>query len=193
MKITKWIFITLLFLVIPISAFALYKPIRVITPEFFGIHCQTRILCVEDDTQFSKAQNLYLKSKNNLETKLGISLSDPRIIFCSTEKCKITFGLSKAAGLSVGTFGMVIAPRGWNDYYVTHELIHYWQSQIAGNIKFLFLEKWMTEGMAYSLSNDPRKTLSEPFQTYRIKFDNWCKSNCSNNLELSFKSKITWW
>jgi len=193
MKIAKWTFISILLLVIPISAFALFKPIRVITPEIFGIHCQNENLCVEDDAQFTKALDLYNKSKNNLESKLGINLKNPKIIFCSTEKCKLTFGLSKAAGYAFGTFGMIIAPRGWTEYYVTHELIHHWQSQEIGNIKSLFIEEWIKEGMAYSLSKDPRKTLSEPFQTYRLKFDNWCKNNCSNNLELAFKSEATWW
>lgn len=32
------------------------------------------------------------------------------------------------------------------------------------------------EGMAYALSDDPRPELSEPYQTYRVRFEEWYRS-----------------
>lgn len=32
---------------------------------------------------------------------------------------------------------------------------------------------WFKDGMAYSLSEDPRARLPEPLQGYRLKFESW--------------------
>ncbi len=191
----KYIFIIVLLLsiIVPVSAFAFYKPIRVMIPEIFDINCQEKNLCVEDIAQLNKARDLFINAKHELKLKQGLVVGNPKIIFCSTNKCKKTFGLSRHAALNVGTFGIIIAPRGWSDYYVSHELIHSWQSRMVGNVKMLLIEKWMLEGMAYSLSKDPRNPLSEPFQSYRIEFDKWCSNQCSGNMETTFKSEVSWW
>ena len=34
---------------------------------------------------------------------------------------------------------------------------------------------WFREGMAYSLSRDPRDPLPQPLQGYRARFDEWFK------------------
>ena len=34
---------------------------------------------------------------------------------------------------------------------------------------------WFREGMAYSLSEDPRRPLTEPVQEYRSRFEDWFK------------------
>lgn len=35
------------------------------------------------------------------------------------------------------------------------------------------MPEWFMEGMAYALSDDPRPTLSEPFERYRVRFARW--------------------
>jgi len=42
--------------------------------------------------------------------------------------------------------------------------------------------KWLVEGMAYSLSDDPRPTLSEPFQQWRAQFKRWHQQNPDPNI-----------
>ena len=37
----------------------------------------------------------------------------------------------------------------------------------------LLLPEWLVEGMAYSLSADPRQPLSEPWEKHRTRFDAW--------------------
>jgi len=175
MKYIKWFVAVLLLL--PVSAFALYKPIRVLIPEVFGVTCHERNVCVEDASQLDAAVALLDASKRELGTQWGLSIGEPKIVFCSTEKCRQAFGLSRRAGLTLATFGILIAPRGWERHYVAHELIHYWQAENFGLLTGLLGEQWLVEGMAYSLSNDPREKLHEPFESYRQKFNEWHRLN----------------
>lgn len=54
-----------------------------------------------------------------------------------------------------------------------HELIHHLQNERFGAVRNSFFKPtWFREGMAYSLSGDPRP-LPEPLQGYRAQFDAW--------------------
>jgi hypothetical protein len=183
MKYIKWLVAALL--LFPLSAFAFYKPIRVLIPEAFGVTCHEHNVCVEDAAQFDTAAALLDVSKRELGTHWGLSVGEPKIVFCSTEKCRKTFGLSQRAGLTLGTLGILIAPRGWERHYVAHELIHYWQAETFGILTGLVGEQWLIEGMAYSLSNDPREKLHEPFESYRQKFTEWYRLNAGVPLKKS--------
>lgn len=183
MKYIKWLIAVLLLL--PVSACALYKPIRVLIPEAFGVTCHEHNVCVEDASQLDTAVALLDTSKRELGTQWGLSVGEPKIVFCSTEKCRQAFGLSQRAGLTLGTFGILIAPRGWERHYVAHELIHYWQAENFGLLTGLVGEQWLIEGMAYSLSNDPREKLHEPFESYRHKFNAWYRLNAGVPLKKS--------
>lgn len=88
----------------------------------------------------------------------------------------------KAAAKAVGNLGLLVAPRGWKDFYITHELIHHRQAEEWGNIAMLTKPKWLVEGMAYSLSDDPRPTLSVPFQQWRAQFKLWHQQNPDSNI-----------
>lgn len=183
MKYIRWS-VAILFL-LPISAFAFYKPVRVLIPEAFGVSCNEHNVCVEDSSQLEAAVSLLNDSKSYLETQWGLSIGETRIIFCSTKKCQSAFGLSQKAGFTFGAFGIAIAPRGWKQYYVAHELIHHWQADNFGNMALLNGESWFIEGMAYSLSNDPRKELHEPFESYRQRFNDWHRLNAGIPLKES--------
>jgi len=175
MKYLKLVIVSLL-VVVPAAAVALYKPVRVLLPEILGVSCDQNV-CVDDSTQRETAVALFNTAKESLRSRQGLIINNPKIIFCSTEKCQSTFGLGKKAGFTFGAFGIVIAPRGWKEYYVAHELIHYWQAENFGSLVLLNGEQWLIEGMAYTLSNDPRKELHEPFETYRHRFSEWYRIN----------------
>jgi hypothetical protein len=183
MNYVKWPIVVLLLL--PVSAFSFYKPIRVLIPEVFGLSCQEHNICVEDPNQHDAAVALLDNSKRNLKSKWDLAIGEPKIVFCSTEKCQQTFGLSQRAGLTLGTFGILIAPRGWKSQYVSHELVHYWQAENFGSLAGLCGEPWLIEGMAYSLSDDPREKLHEPFESYRQKFNEWHRLNAGVPLKES--------
>lgn len=181
MKYIRWSVVILLLL--PISAFAFYKPVRLLVPEAFGVSCNEHKVCVDDSSQLESAVSLLNGSKSYLETRWGLSIGEPKIIFCSTEKCQSTFGLGQKAGFTFGSFGIAIAPRAWKQYYVAHELIHHWQADNFGSLALLKGEPWLIEGMAYSLSNDPRKELHEPFESCRQRFNDWHRSNADITLK----------
>ena len=50
-------------------------------------------------------------------------------------------------------------------------MIHHWQAYKLGVIECWFGPKWPVEGMAYSLSDDPRTTLVKSNQTYCTSFE----------------------
>lgn len=171
MKHAKWI-VAVLFL-LPISVFAFYKPIRVLIPEAFGLTCREDNVCIDDVAQLDAAVSLLMASRHDLESRWGLVVGQPRMVFCSTDPCRQTFGLSQKAGMTLGMLGILIAPRGWQRHYVTHELIHRWQAENFGPLVGWLGEPWMVEGMAYALSNDPRDRLNEPFESYRQQFNEW--------------------
>lgn len=183
MKYIKWIALVLVLL--PVSAFAFYKPVRVLIPEAFGVVCHEHNVCVEDVARLDAATALLDASKRELESRWGLSIGEPKIVFCNTEKCREAFGLSQRAGLTFGGFGILIAPRGWERHYVAHELIHYWQAENFGLLAGLVGEPWLIEGMAYSLSGDPRQKLHEPFESYRREFNEWHRRNAGVPLKQS--------
>src|SRR5205085_647089 len=96
-----------------------------------------------------------------------------RIVFCSTQACADSFGLGARSAVTLGTFGTVIGPRAWQPFYVRHELIHYEQFTKLGYLRVLRSPAWLVEGMAYGLSEDPRKPLAQPFESYREQFFAW--------------------
>jgi hypothetical protein len=182
MKYARWILAVVL--AVPASAFAFYKPIRVLLPEAFGVSCE-RNVCVDDRARLDAALALLDHARRYLETEQGLSVGDPKIVFCSHETCRRNFGVSQRAGFTLGTFGIVIAPRGWQEHYVAHELIHYWQAENFGSLALLSGEPWLIEGMAYALSNDPRRELQEPFESYRQRFNDWRRRNAGAPLRRS--------
>lgn len=188
----KYIFFILILFTVaaPATALVFYKPSRLLLPEHFGVNCQNRI-CVDNTNQTEIAATLFNNAKANLAHDHGLVINNPRIIFCSTEKCSHSFGLGKRAGYTLGTFGIVISPRGWKEYYVAHELIHFWQADHYGNLAQLNGEPWVIEGMAYALSDDPRKELHEPFESYRQQFNEWYQLNKDVPLTQSISTIIT--
>ena len=171
----KYIYILVL-LISPFVIWAFYKPARVIFPDFInGLVCEEN-LCVENVSKRSIASVLYKYSIKSVSEKTGQFHSKPTAIFCLTEKCFNAFGFKRASAATVGYFAIIISPRGWKPYYIRHELLHYRQAEELGLFVQWRAPKWFTEGMAYSLSEDPRKKLAEPFQSYLRQFNAWYRN-----------------
>src|SRR5205814_1105649 len=101
---------------------------------------------------------------------------EPRAVFCSTKACSESFGFTSQNAYTVATVGVVISNRGWKPYFVRHELIHHLQNERLGSLRTWLLKPvWFREGMAYSLSRDPRRPLPGPLQGYRSEFETWFK------------------
>jgi hypothetical protein len=163
----------LLFVVAPVAAWALVKPVRVIAPELVGISCNHTSVCVEETSTREVATKLYAEGTAFVSQSIAPLAGAPRVVFCSTEACASAFGLGARSAVTVGTFGTVIGPRAWKPYYVRHELIHHLQGQRMGVLPSMFKPTWFVEGMAYSLSQDPRLPLAEPWESHRAHFNAW--------------------
>lgn len=160
-------------LILPLTALACYKPIRILMPEFTDIHCLNKTLCIDTLHQAETATHLYNASIDYIESHIDSIQHKPRIIFCSSESCFNQFGFhSPAKGKTFATMGIVIGPEGWKDYIVRHELIHHLQVERMGLYNWLMSPQWFREGMAYAVSDDPRP-LSENFITMRNRFKAW--------------------
>lgn len=163
----------LLLVVVPVAAWAFVKPVRVMAPALVGISCAASPVCVDDPARLEMAEQLYADGLVFVSETVSPVEGKPKLIFCSTEACADSFGLGTRSALTFGTMGTVIGPRAWKPYYVRHELIHQLQGQHLGVLDCLFKPSWFVEGMAYSLSLDPRTTLAEPFEAYRHEFLSW--------------------
>lgn len=163
----------LLLVVVPIAAWFIVKPVRVIAPSIGGISCPTQFLCVDDPSKAEPAMALYKDALHYVSDNIGPLDGSPRFIFCFHEKCANYFGLGDRSAVTLGGFGTVIRHRAWKPYYVRHELIHRLQVQHYGTVGMLLKPSWFIEGMAYSLSQDPRHPLAEPWESYRTRFQQW--------------------
>lgn len=169
-------------LCVPFAAWALYKPVRLLVPSLADVSCATDAICTDTPARSDEARRLYNEARHFIEMKLGPIGSAPHIVFCETDACAQYFGLGRSTAKTFGPLGTVIGPRAWQPYYVRHELIHRIQNEHLGTYRVLRSPEWFIEGMAYSLSEDPRSRLTEPFEQYRSRFDAWLRSIDNNKL-----------
>lgn len=166
--------LTGLLVALPIAAYALVKPSRVVAPALIpGVSCPSADICTDDAAKLGAAQQLYRDGSARAAAAVGAFRAAPRVVFCSTRTCADAFGLGARAGLTLGDFGVVIAPRGWQTYFLAHELIHHRQAEVLGNLAVVTKPRWLIEGMAYALSDDPRHPLAQPFESWRTQFAAW--------------------
>jgi len=160
-------------LIVPLASWAVYKPMRVLAPQWNGVSCKTESVCVELPEKAEEANALYQEALLFVNTSVGQIKHEPRVTFCSTRQCFESFGFhAPAKAKTVGLSGIVVGPAGWKKYILRHEIIHHLQSERLGVLGQWRSPAWFKEGMAYSLSTDSRK-LSEPFEGYREKFQSW--------------------
>ena len=167
-----------LFLVLlgaPLAAWAFIKPIRVLAPELAGVTCAGKV-CVDDLSRLPEAQKLAEEATDFVQRNVGPLHEVPRMIFCSSKACSKSFGFTYDGAYNVATVGVVVSYRGWHPYFVRHELIHHLQNEQLGSLRaWLLKPNWFKEGMAYSLSQDPRHPLPETLESYRTKYEAWVK------------------
>lgn len=159
---------------LPVAAMAFVKPLRVAVPALMpGITCIDARICIDDVSRLTAAEKLYADGSAVASKAVGQFRQTPRMVFCATSQCADMFGLGARAAEAVGDIGLIVAPRGWKTFYVAHELIHHRQAEELGNLALFTKPKWMIEGMAYSLSEDPRHPLGGPLEAWRSEFEAW--------------------
>jgi hypothetical protein len=158
---------------LPIAAWAFYKPLRLLAPSLSGVSCAA--VCTDSPARANEAAGLYEDALKFVEAKFGPVKSRPRAVFCGSEACAQSFGLRGAKAKTFALLGIIVGPRGWEPYYVRHELIHHVELERLGLYRFFRSPQWFKEGMAYSLSEDPRPKLAEPQDGYRSQFNAWLR------------------
>ncbi len=160
-------------LVLPFAAWAFAKPVRVLAPQLEGLTCDHGV-CVDDPARRAEAAALYRDALQYVQASLGPMEAQPRAVFCSTAECARKFGFKRQNAYNCGTFAIVIGNRGWQPFFVRHELIPHVQNEHLGSLQMWLLKPvWFREGMAYSLSGDPRHPLPQPLEGYRAEFETW--------------------
>lgn len=157
---------------IPLAVWAFVKPVRILE-TFKGVSCVGDAICTDDIAQYEQASKLYEGALQFLAASITPLQTRPLVVFCASEACYQSFGSSKSTAESIGRFCIVISPRGWKPFYIRHELIHRLQAQQMGVLKMYRAPTWFIEGMAYSLSEDPRTELAQPYQQFRSQFQAW--------------------
>jgi hypothetical protein len=158
----------------PLSLWALWKPVRALKPEWAGVQCFEGNVCIDDATKLPQALALRAEAVSFVAGWAGSFDAAPRAIFCTTSVCDRSFGFKGNAAYNLGARALVVASRGWKPHYVRHELIHCVQVERIGGLRMLLhTPTWLIEGMAYSASQDPRRPLTEPWETYRKSFEDW--------------------
>ena len=171
---TRTLIVIAAIIAIPATTWAAFKPIRVVAPELLGLYCENTGICIDDPSLVAEATILKRDAASFVESHLAHFHRVPRIIFCSSAKCAKSFGFTNQAAFHLGTSGIVVGPRGWQPHIVRHELIHHVQMENIGSVHaLLFTPTWFIEGMAYSLSEDPRHPLPAPLEAWRSKFERW--------------------
>lgn len=159
---------------LPVVTWAAFKPIRVLAPQWVGLECFDTGICVDDVARLPEATALRADAVGFVSSRVAPIASVPRFVFCSESPCAERFGFTGQGAFHVGTSGVVIGPKGWKPFFARHELIHHVQMENIGSVHaLLFTPTWFIEGMAYSLSEDPRDPLPEPLEGWRRRFEAW--------------------
>lgn len=156
---------------LPAGGWAFFKPVRVVAPELNGVTCVGAV-CVEDMSTLSLAEELHETALANIAAKLRPLASQPRAIFCSSQKCYQSFG-GRGRGITVFDLGVVIAPESWNLNIVEHEFIHMLQAQELGLLGRERTPMWFKEGMAFFVSEPPEFDLPEYAKPWVAQYMAW--------------------
>ena len=78
----------LLFVVLPIVAWAIVKPVRVVAPELVGISCRQLPVCVDDPSQLSSANQLYVEGLSFVSSTIS-----PGVFFAQHKNAQIRSAL----------------------------------------------------------------------------------------------------
>jgi len=152
------------------ATLAIPNPLRALAPGLFGFVCEGRV-CVDDARRFAEAQALLQSARADVARKLDAPNALPLALFCSSKACYDIFGKRSSTAQTFGGKAILIGPRGWAAHFVRHELIHVAQYEKLSFMRAWRGPRWINEGMAYSLSEDPRHPLPAELEAWRTQYE----------------------
>lgn len=72
---------------VPVAAWAAFKPVRVLAPELLGLHCSAHDVCVDELSRLAEATALKEEAVAFVNQNVGSIQRVPRTVFCSTSQC----------------------------------------------------------------------------------------------------------
>src|SRR5438874_13634472 len=87
--------------IVPLAAWALVKPLRVLAPQLEGLTCDEWV-CVDDTSRRVEATRLYRDALKSVQTSVGALHAVPRAVFCATSVCSDVFGFTDALAYDGG-------------------------------------------------------------------------------------------
>ena len=157
---------------IPVAAWALFKPVRIVAPHLNGVTCNGAV-CVENPSTLPAALRLHAEAMSNVAARLRPLESPPRAVFCSTRACYQSFGGGMERGAAIFNLGIIIPPDSWQIYIVEHELIHMLQAQELGLRGRERTPPWFKEGMPFFVSAPPAFDLPDYARPLVAEYQAW--------------------
>jgi hypothetical protein len=150
----------------------LVKPMRLLVPQWNGVHCAQSV-CSDNPSRLAKATAIYDEVLDRLDVH-GVSVAGrPTFVYCTTDRCYRSFGGGQERAISYPFLGTLIAPTSWQDYITRHELVHWIQFRELGAVTTMQKPEWFREGMAYVLSNAPVSDIPEHYLPMMAQYEVW--------------------
>lgn len=151
------------------------KSVRILVPQVFGLKCVSETLCIDEVGRLDEVIALLADAKSFVNEELGGIQTDPTVLFCSTDECFDRFSEPTVSAQYFWGARTILLGGDWEPFILRHELIHHWQNDnFGGPSEALRLPMWFLEGMAYTLSGDPRDVIPNPqAQAQREQFVRW--------------------
>lgn len=169
------VFLILFFVVGAVALAICVRSVRILAPQMFGLEYVSETVCIDDVGKLDEAMALLADAKAYVREELGGIETDPKVLFCSTEECFNTFSDPLVSAQYFWLARIILLGGDWKPFILRHELIHHWQNDnFGGPHEALRLPMWFLEGMAYSLSGDPRDVIpNADANAQREQFFSW--------------------
>ena len=136
------------------------KSVRILAPQMFGLECVSETICIDEMDRLDEAVALLADAKSFVSEELGGIETEPTVLFCSTNDCFDRFSNPIVSAQYFWGARTILLGGDWQPFILRHELIHHWQNDNFGGLReALRLPMWFLEGMAYTLSRDPRDVI----------------------------------
>ena len=149
--------------------------VRILAPQMFGLECVSETICIDEVDRLDDAMALLADAMSFVREELGGVETEPTVLFCSTDGCFDRFSDPVVSAQYFWGARTILLGGDWEPFILRHELIHHWQNDnFGGPREALRLPMWFLEGMAYTLSGDPRHVLpNAEANAQRERFFRW--------------------